>query len=139
MKKSRIILVATCILALLSIIITQHFLTPNVQPHASVEYYKIAEQHEQDKQWRKARSAWLRVKAEADSISQNTSEANGRQAYCDYRIAMTYHNEGNNELAIANLKLALATPASDINQFMGRNGTTEMQNDLMEVVNVSHK
>lgn len=99
-----------------------------------VNYYKIAEQSEKILDWRPARSAWLLAKANADSISQTIKEANGRQAYCDYRIGMTYNREGNFKQAIANIKLALVTQASDINSFMGHNGAAEIKNDLSDII-----
>jgi hypothetical protein len=99
-----------------------------------VDYYSIAELYEQDHNWRSARSAWLLAKANADSISQTMSEANGRQAYCDYRIGMTFSREGNRNQAVANIQLALTTQVSDINSFMGHNGATEMKNDLSDII-----
>ena len=94
------------------------------------KHYQTAESFEQNAQWRQARNAWLKAKAFADTIAQSTNEANGRQAYCDYRIAVTYRQENNTDLAIANFKLALAHHPSDINRFLGSNGTSEIQTEL---------
>ena len=104
-----------------------------------VVYYNAAEQHEDNMQWRAARSSWLMAKANADAISQTTNEANGRQAYCDYRIGMTYDKEGIKHLAIANLKLALETQAADIDCFTGKNGAAGIREDLIMIVESANK
>jgi len=102
--------------------------------HDYASYSSIAEQHEQQKEWDLAKAAWLSARVNADAISNSTQEANGRKAYCDYRIGMNYAKEEQDELAIANLKLALATPASDIDSFMGRNGAKGMAEDLSDLI-----
>jgi hypothetical protein len=98
-----------------------------------VGYYKAAEQLEERREWEHARDAWLMAKAYAARVSQSTAEANGRRAYCDYRIGMTYRAEGAYRQAAANIQLALTTPASDIDSFVGRNGAKEIRRDLSDI------
>ena len=99
----------------------------------AIAYYVTAEQLEAHQAWEPARKAWLMAKANALGVSQPTAEANGRRAYYDYRIGMTYSAEGKYREAAANLQLALVTPASDIDCFVGRGGADGIRNDLADL------
>ena len=125
-------LVAVVALPALWVLLGSNIEKPKV--YAYETYCQTAEEHEKENEWDLARAAWLYAKANVDPISNSLPEVNGRKAYCEYRIAMTYEREGHIELAIAHIQQALATPAADINCFMGNNGAEEMAKDLSSLI-----
>lgn len=98
----------------------------------SPAYYEIAEAHEEQGHLELARAAWLSAKARIVDLS--TKGEPGRRAYYEYRIGMSYEQEGQYELAAAHVRNALMTPAAEINEYLCRNGATEVQKDLDDLV-----
>lgn len=133
MTKNRLAIVFVTVLGTSLLWLLAGLFTGSSPAVRGIGYWEAAEQFEARQAWEPARQAWLMAKAHAGEVSQSIAEANGRRAYCDYRIGMTYRAEGKYREAAANIQLALATPGSDINCFMGRNGTEGIRNDLSDI------